>query len=169
MFIPMSGLSNMCVYEATQSFPSIAHCPCDWAANTGVKHPRLFVNNIDRSKKLVRNEAKLNFDKAFTDFVLFFVKPNDAFHEEISSKTVWKIETLFIFEYISIMYIQNIENPPFRRDMDGLGSPDSMMDHSMLDLKGSSPYACYSSPKLSYDVFPTQRGRFYYRNCIRFR
>ena len=43
-------------------------------------------------------------------------------------------------------------------DMDGLGSPDSLMDHSMLDLKNSSPYACYS-PKLSYEVFPTNRGK----------
>ena len=42
--------------------------------------------------------------------------------------------------------------------MDGLGSPDSLMDHSMLDIKNSSPYACYS-PKLSYDVFPTNRGK----------
>ena len=42
--------------------------------------------------------------------------------------------------------------------MDGMGSPDSLMEHSMLDIKNSSPYACYSSPKLSYDVFPTNRG-----------
>ena len=42
--------------------------------------------------------------------------------------------------------------------MDGLGSPDSLMEHSMLDIKNSSPYACYS-PKLSYDVFPTNRGK----------
>ena len=43
-------------------------------------------------------------------------------------------------------------------DMDGLGSPDSLMEHSMLDIKNSSPYACYS-PKLSYEVFPTNRGK----------
>ena len=44
--------------------------------------------------------------------------------------------------------------------MDGLGSPD-MMDHSMLDLKNSSPYTCYSSsPKLTYDAFPHNRGNF---------
>ena len=42
--------------------------------------------------------------------------------------------------------------------MDGLGSPDSLMEHSMLDIKNSSPYACYS-PKLSYEVFPTNRGK----------
>ena len=47
-------------------------------------------------------------------------------------------------------------------DMDGLGSPDSMMDHSMLDLKNSSPYACYSSPKLSYDAFQHNRGKNHY-------
>ena len=43
--------------------------------------------------------------------------------------------------------------------MDGMGSPDSLMEHSMLDIKNSSPYACYSSPKLSYDVFPSNRGK----------
>ena len=44
--------------------------------------------------------------------------------------------------------------------MDGLGSPESMMEHSMLDLKNSSPYACYSSPKLSYDAFTSNRGKY---------
>ena len=43
--------------------------------------------------------------------------------------------------------------------MDGMGSPDGMMDHSMMDLKGGmgSPYSCYSSPKLPYDSF-SNRG-----------
>lgn len=46
-------------------------------------------------------------------------------------------------------------------DMDGIGSPDSLMDHSMLDIKGSSPYSCYSTPKLPYDsMFPTNRGLY---------
>ena len=43
-------------------------------------------------------------------------------------------------------------------DMDGLGSPEHMMDHSMLDLKNSSPYAWNSSPKIAYDVFQSNRG-----------
>lgn len=44
--------------------------------------------------------------------------------------------------------------------MDGMGSPEGMMEHSMMqDLKGSmgSPYSCYSSPKLPYDSF-SNRG-----------
>ena len=40
-------------------------------------------------------------------------------------------------------------------EMDGMGSPEGMMEHSMMDLKGGmgSPYSCYSSPKLPYDSF----------------
>ena len=53
--------------------------------------------------------------------------------------------------------------------MDGLGSPDSLMEHSMLDIKGSNPYACYSSPKLSYDVFPTNRGELWKWNIFTFK
>ena len=43
--------------------------------------------------------------------------------------------------------------------MDGMGSPEGMMEHSMMDLKGGmgSPYSCYSSPKLPYDSF-SNRG-----------
>ena len=94
MFIPMSQSEQhvcVCGHEATQSFPSSSIVPL------GRRRQRsktsLFVNTEHGSKNLVRNEAKLNFDKAFTDFVLFFVKANDAFHEEISSKTFCKIET----------------------------------------------------------------------------
>ena len=50
--------------------------------------------------------------------------------------------------------------------MDGLGSPESMMEHSMLDLKNSSPYACYSSPKLSYDAFTSNRGKYLFNKKI---
>lgn len=52
---------------------------------------------------------------------------------------------------------QRDRTPGSRNDMDGLGSPD-MMDHSMLDLKNSSPYSCYSSPKLDYNTFSHNRG-----------
>ena len=45
---------------------------------------RLVTLQIFGGKKLVRNEAELNFDKACSDFVLFFVKTNDPIHEEIS-------------------------------------------------------------------------------------
>ena len=40
-----------------------------------------------------------------------------------------------------------------------MGSPEGMMEHSMMDLKGGmgSPYSCYSSPKLPYDSF-SNRG-----------
>ena len=43
--------------------------------------------------------------------------------------------------------------------MEGMGSPEGMMEHSMMDLKGGmgSPYSCYSSPKLPYDSF-SNRG-----------
>ena len=41
-------------------------------------------------------------------------------------------------------------------DMDGLGSPEHMMDHSMMDLK-TSPYTWNSSPKIPYDVFQSNR------------
>ena len=85
---------HVCVggHEATQSsLRTLSH-------SLGRRRQRsktsLFVNTDITSKNIVRNEAKLNFDKAFTDFVLFFVKANDAFHEEIGSKTVCKIETL---------------------------------------------------------------------------
>ena len=52
--------------------------------------------------------------------------------------------------------------------MDGLGSPESMMEHSMLDLKNSSPYACYSSPKLSYDAFTSNRGKYLFNRKTQF-
>ena len=50
--------------------------------------------------------------------------------------------------------------------MDGMGSPEGMMEHSMMqDLKGSmgSPYSCYSSPKLPYDSF-SNRGELVIEN-----
>ena len=43
--------------------------------------------------------------------------------------------------------------------MDGMGSPDNIMDHSMLDLKaGTNSYSCYSS-KFPYDVSLSNRGK----------
>lgn len=41
--------------------------------------------------------------------------------------------------------------------MDGLGSPEHMIDHSMMDLK-SNPYTWNSSPKIPYDVFQSNRA-----------
>ena len=53
-------------------------------------------------------------------------------------------------------------------DMDGMGSPDGMMDHSMMDLKGGmgSPYSCYSSPKLPYDSFSNRGGLEYHLSWL---
>lgn len=42
------------------------------------------------------------------------------------------------------------------RDMDGVGSPDGVMDPSMLDLRYQTAGAY--SPKLSYDTFQPGRG-----------
>ena len=52
--------------------------------------------------------------------------------------------------------------------MDGMGSPDGMMDHSMMDLKGGmgSPYSCYSSPKLPYDSFSNRGGLEYHLSWL---
>ena len=53
-------------------------------------------------------------------------------------------------------------------DMDGLGSPDSMMEQQhnpMLELKNSSHYSCYPGSKLPYDVFSSahQRGQLVFQ------
>ena len=50
--------------------------------------------------------------------------------------------------------------------MDGMGSPEGMMEHSMMDLKGGmgSPYSCYSSPKLPYDSFSNRGELILYSN-----
>jgi len=55
---------------------------------------------------------------------------------------------------------QRDRTPGGRSDMDGMGSPEGMMEHSMMDLKGGmgSPYSCYSSPKLPYDSFSNRGG-----------
>ena len=100
-------------------------------------------------KEDVSNEARLNFDKACLAFVLFFVSTNDPTREEISRKTFPKLKHQKSKLILNILLFS---------DMDGIGSPDSLMEHSMLDIKNSSPYACYS-PKLSYEVFPSNRGK----------
>ena len=46
--------------------------------------------------------------------------------------------------------------------MDGLGSPEHMIDHSMMDLK-SNPYTWNSSPKIPYDVFQSNRAGELYK------
>ena len=43
-------------------------------------------------KEDVSNEARLNFDKACSAFVVLFLSTNDASHEEISSKTSLTVE-----------------------------------------------------------------------------
>lgn len=63
-----------------------------------------------------------------------------------------------------ILLQQNLQRCIFYfSDMDGLGSPEHMIDHSMMDLK-SSPYTWNSSPKIPYDVFQSNRAGELYNN-----
>ena len=73
---------EMCRYN----FPPVFRWAWRYLYLLSTEHKYICISSV-AGKKLVRNDARLSFDKAFTHFVLFFVKANEAVYEEISSKT----------------------------------------------------------------------------------
>ena len=114
-------------------------------------------SQFSEHKKYFRNEASQIFDKACLTFVWLFA---DLTYMELMARFMKKSaekRKIYMLGFVHNSLVDITYQILFFSEMDGLGSPD-MMDHSMLDLKNSSPYSCYASPKLSYDSFSHNRG-----------